>query len=138
MKINKKTWLIIGIIFAEAVFLLSIFSVYSLYSFSFRTSSNINFVEYKEPDSNTLYEIISKGKVAVIIFSNSFESEDFYLNLSKEFYNEIIFFLVYRNVSQAILISPLGQSSTFNLTSQNLIKEICKLAINVPPTCTEI
>ena len=138
MKINKKTWLIIGIIFAEAVFLLSIFSGYSLYSFSFRTSSNINFVEYKEPDSNTLHEIISKGKVAVIIFSNSFESEDFYLNLSKEFYNEIVFFLVYRNVSQAILISPLGQSSTFNLTSQNLIKEICKLAINVPPTCTEI
>jgi len=138
MKINKKTWLIIGIIFAEAVFILSIFSGYYMYS-AYRSgnSKNLNLVEYFEPDTNMLYEILSKGKTVAIIYSENFENKEFYENLSKEFYSEVIFFLVKRNVSQAIIISPIKQTQTFNLTSQNLIKEICKVVVNAPPTCIE-
>jgi len=138
MKINKKTWLIIGIIFAEAIFILSIFSGYYMYS-AYRSgnSKNVNLVEYFEPDTNMLYEILSKGKTVAIIYSENFENKEFYENLSKEFYSEVIFFLVKRNVSQAIIISPIKQTQTFNLTSQNLIKEICKVVVNAPPLCIE-
>lgn len=138
MKINKKTWSIIGIIFAEAIFIFSIFSGYYIHSGQQTNRfESMNLVEYTEPNSNTIYEILSKGKTVAIIYSENFESKGFYENLSKEFYSEVIFFLVKRNVSQAIIISPIKQTQTFNLTSQSLIKEICKVVVNAPPICIE-
>lgn len=140
MKKNTKIWLIAGIIIAEAIFILSIFSGYmtlnlSVYGYSERLK---NYVLYEEPNSEILREIINRGKIVAIIYSNSFNSKEYYENISKTFYNEVYFFLVKRNISQAIIISPIYENSILNLTEGNLMRELCKASINSPPICTEI
>ncbi|MEM5827993.1 MAG: hypothetical protein QW197_00585 [Candidatus Aenigmatarchaeota archaeon] len=140
MKKNTKIWLIAGIIIAEAILILSIFSGYmtlnlSVYGYSERLK---NYVLYEEPNSEILREIINRGKIVAIIYSNSFNSKEYYENISKTFYNEVYFFLVKRNISQAIIISPIYENSILNLTEGNLMRELCKASINSPPICTEI
>ncbi|MEM5821075.1 MAG: hypothetical protein QXP34_02000, partial [Candidatus Aenigmatarchaeota archaeon] len=108
MKKNTKIWLIAGIIIAEALFILSIFSVYltlniGIYGYSEKIKDR--FI-YEEPSTEILREIINKGKIVAIVYSNEFSSKEYYENISKTFYNDVYFFLVKRNVSQAIIISP--------------------------------
>ncbi|MEM5829959.1 MAG: hypothetical protein QXL82_00395 [Candidatus Aenigmatarchaeota archaeon] len=139
MKKNTKIWLIAGIIIAEALLILSIFSGYltlniGIYGYSEKIKDR---VIYEEPSTEILREIINKGKIVAIVYSNEFSSKEYYENISKTFYNDVYFFLVKRNVSQAIIISPIYEGSIFNLTEENLIKELCKASINSPIICTE-
>ncbi|MEM5831806.1 MAG: hypothetical protein QXP52_00530 [Candidatus Aenigmatarchaeota archaeon] len=143
MKISKKMLILIGIIFAEGIFILSIFSHYSIYSYNTPTNelkSNINFFE---PSRSLKYQMLYEGKTIVIVYNYSSISIEELEGLVDIFQKNVYFFLVNYTVPQAFIISGIRgrifyENTIFNLTYFNLLRELCKASIDTPKECIEI
>lgn len=136
MKIDRKTLILVGIIFVNGLFLISIFSQYMFFSVqSIEVSENINFYE---PSREIKIQLLQKGKTVVIIYNYSEVSIDSLREISNIFSKNVYFFLVNSSIPQAFIISPIREERIFNLTYENLFREICKVSLDVPKECLEI
>lgn len=136
MKISKKMLVLIAIIFMEGIFLLSIFVQYAkIPNTSLEIEGNIKFFE---PSSELKYFLIREGKTIVLIYNYSQISIEKLEEIVNIFSGNVYFFLINSSLSQAFIISPLYEKTTFNLTIENIFRELCKLSLDAPKECIEI
>lgn len=136
MKTNKKMLLLIGISFLLGVFLVSIIYQYIPTFFGLiELKSNI---EYFEPSRDLKYHLLIEGKTIVLIYNYSNVSVEELENIVNVFSKKVYFFLINSTNTFAFIISPIYEKTIFNLTHENLFKEICKASIEVPKECIEI